>query len=90
MRRIAITLAASAGLMFGSALTWQAQAQMERGPAALAGAAQNFTPIEKAACGPHWGRWCGPVPPPGLRPISLLVRALLAVIRVPRSDTQSL
>ena len=60
MRRIAITLAASAALMVGGALTWQAQAQMERGPAALAGAAQNFTPIEKAACGPHWGRFCGP------------------------------
>jgi hypothetical protein len=22
--------------------------------------ARNFTPVEKAACGPHWGRFCGP------------------------------
>jgi len=60
MRRMAIMLAASATLLFGATSPWQAQAQIERGPAALAGAAQNFTPIEKAACGPHWGRWCPP------------------------------
>ena len=60
MRRLAITLAASAALMAAAVTPWQAQAQIERGPAALAGQAQNFTPVEKAACGPHWGRWCGP------------------------------
>jgi hypothetical protein len=60
MRRIAIMLAASTALMFGAAPAWQAQAQIERGPAALSDTARNFTPIEKAACGPHWGRWCGP------------------------------
>ena len=59
MRRMAIMLAATATLMF-SAVPWQAQAQIERGPAALADTAQNFTPIEKAACGPHWGRFCRP------------------------------
>ncbi len=60
MRRIAIMLAASTALMFSAAPTWQAQAQTERGPAALADTPQNFTPIEKAACGHHWGRYCGP------------------------------
>src|SRR5580693_3610576 len=55
MRRMGIILAASAALVGGAA-----QAQIERGPAALAGTAKNFTPIEKAACGPNWGRWCGP------------------------------
>ena len=60
MRRKVIVLAAMAALMSGVWAPWHAQAQIERGPAALAGAAQNYTPIEKAACGPHWGRFCGP------------------------------
>jgi hypothetical protein len=60
MRRTAIMLAATMALTVGGSSTWQAQAQIERGPAALADTAQNFTPIETAACGPHWGRFCGP------------------------------
>jgi hypothetical protein len=60
MRKIAILLAASTALVFGGAPAWQAYAQMERGPAALASAPKNFTPIVKAACGPHWGAHCGP------------------------------
>ena len=59
MRRKVMMLAGAAALMFG-ALVPSADAQIERGPAALAGQAQNFTPIEKAACGPNWGRFCGP------------------------------
>ena len=61
MRRKVIRVAGAAVLTFGGlALICGADAQIERGPAALAGQAQNFTPIEKAACGPHWGRFCGP------------------------------
>ena len=60
MRRVGIALAGTAALMIGTALISGANAQIERGPAALSGRAQNFTPIEKAACGPHWGRFCGP------------------------------
>jgi hypothetical protein len=60
MRRMAIMLAAAMALTVGAAPTWQAQAQIERGPASLADTAKNFTPVEKAACGPHWGRFCGP------------------------------
>jgi hypothetical protein len=60
MRKIAILLAASTALVFGAAPAWQAYAQMERGPAALASAPKNFTPIVKAACGPYWGAHCGP------------------------------
>ena len=37
-----------------------AQAQTLRGTAGLDGAAQNFTPIHKAACNGRWGRWCPP------------------------------
>jgi hypothetical protein len=59
MRRKVIMLAGAAVLTF-AAFVSGADAQIERGPAALAGQAQNFTPIEKAACGPHWGRFCGP------------------------------
>jgi hypothetical protein len=60
MRRVAIALAGAAALMIGGALVSDANAQIERGPAALAAPAHNFTPVEKAACGPHWGRFCGP------------------------------
>jgi hypothetical protein len=60
MRRVVIGLAGTAALMIGAALISGANAQIERGPAALAEQAQNFTPVEKAACGPHWGRFCGP------------------------------
>jgi hypothetical protein len=59
MRRKVIMLAGAAALTIG-ALVSGADAQIERGPAALAAQAQNFTPVEKAACGPHWGRFCGP------------------------------
>jgi hypothetical protein len=72
-----IMLASAAALTIG-ALISGADAQIERGPAALSGQAQNFTPVEKAACGPHWGRFCGPWHHPGLRPLSLLVRPLLS------------
>jgi hypothetical protein len=37
-----------------------AQAQTWRGSADLNGAAQNFTPIHKAACGGRWGPRCPP------------------------------
>jgi hypothetical protein len=35
-------------------------AQTSRGAASISAARQNFSPIQKAACGPYWGRWCGP------------------------------
>jgi hypothetical protein len=59
MNKVTIALIATTILLVGS-LTWTAEAQTTRGVAAVAGAAKNFTPIEKAACGPFWGRWCGP------------------------------
>ena len=65
MRKLSIAIAATM-LLAGLAAT--AQAQTWRGSAALPGAAQNFTPIQKAACGGRWGPrcppgrhwWCGP------------------------------
>jgi hypothetical protein len=59
MRRKVIMLASAAALTIVGLMSG-ADAQIERGPAALAGQAQNFTPVERAACGPHWGRFCGP------------------------------
>jgi hypothetical protein len=57
MRKLSTAIAATillAGLAAG------AQAQTWRGSAQLNGAAQNFTPIEKAACGGRWGPRCPP------------------------------
>jgi hypothetical protein len=57
MRKLTTTLAATillAGLAVG------AQAQTWHGSAQLNGAAQNFTPIIKAACGGRWGPHCPP------------------------------
>jgi hypothetical protein len=66
MRRKVVMLVGAAALTAPTLIS-SADAQIERGPAALAGQAQNFTPVEKAACGPHWGRvcsrwrcWCAP------------------------------
>jgi hypothetical protein len=43
MRRMAITLVGAAALTIGGGLFWGADAQIERGAAALAEPAQNFT-----------------------------------------------
>ncbi len=59
MRKLAITLTMAVAVLFAGLLTWKAEAQTwKRGAAALA--AQNYTPIEKAACGGG-----GPHCPPG-------------------------
>jgi len=60
MRKLAFVLAATAAILFSGPLTTQADAQSSRGAATISDSIKNFTPIEKAACGPYWGRWCGP------------------------------
>jgi hypothetical protein len=60
MRKIIVTLAASAAILFAGSFAWQADAQITRGAFTVPTQSKNFTPIEKAACGPHRGRWCGP------------------------------
>jgi hypothetical protein len=57
MRKLSTVIAAT--LLFAG-VAFTAQAQTWRGSADLNGAAQNFTPIAKAACGGRWGRWCPP------------------------------
>ena len=77
MRKLSTVIAAT--LLFAG-VAFTAQAQTWRGSADLNGAAQNFTPITKAACGGRWGPRCPPGPALGLRPapLALLVRALLS------------
>jgi hypothetical protein len=60
MRKLLVTLTATVAILLASSLAWKADAQTTRGATNLPAQAQNFSPIEKAACGPYWGRWCGP------------------------------
>jgi hypothetical protein len=56
MRQLLVTLFAIAALILAGAFTFKAEAQISRGAAAIPAQSQNFTPIEKAACGPFVGR----------------------------------
>jgi hypothetical protein len=60
MRQLLVTLFAIAAILLAGAFTFKADAQISRGAATIPAQSQNFTPIEKAACGPFAGRWCGP------------------------------
>jgi len=60
MRRVLITLAAIAAILLAGSLAFRAEAQTSRGATDIPAAAKNFTPIEKAACGPFRGAHCGP------------------------------
>ena len=60
MRKPVVTLAAAAAILLAGSFAWQADAQTSRGAFSIPAQAQNFTPIEKAACGPRPGRWFGP------------------------------
>lgn len=66
MRKLTTAIVATTILAAG-AFAFTAQAQTWRGSTSLDGAAQNFTPIQKAACrgwgphcGPGWTWFCGP------------------------------
>ena len=60
MRKLAMTLTASAVVLLSGAPMWKAEAQLLRGADKLCEAVKNYSPIEKAACGPYWGNHCGP------------------------------
>ena len=60
MRKLGVTFIAMAVILLAGSLAFKADAQTSRGAATIPVQAQNFTPIEKAACGPFFGRWCGP------------------------------
>ena len=52
MRTLSVAFAAAAAILLVSSLAWNAAAQTSRGAANIPAQSQNFTPIEKAACGP--------------------------------------
>ena len=60
MRRLVVTFVALAAILLAGSLAFKADAQTSRGAANIPAQSQNFTPIEKAACGPHRGDRCGP------------------------------
>jgi hypothetical protein len=60
MRKLLVTVFTAGALLLVGTLTFQADAQITRGAAVMPTQAQNFTPIEKAACGPFRGPHCGP------------------------------
>ncbi len=60
MRRLTIMLGAAIAILLAGAFAGTVEAQTSRGAFNIPAAAKNFTPIEKAACGPFRGRYCGP------------------------------
>jgi hypothetical protein len=58
MRKLVVILTATAAILSAGSLA--SNAQTTRGALGIKSVTQNFTPIEKAACGPFVGRWCGP------------------------------
>jgi hypothetical protein len=59
MRKLAVALTAAAAILFAGTLAWKAEAETWRGAKDIANTAQNFTPIQQAACG-GWGPHCRP------------------------------
>ena len=60
MRKLMVAFIAMAAILLAGSLAFKADAQTTRGAANIPVQAQNFSPIEKAACGPFWGPRCGP------------------------------
>ena len=58
MRRLVVIFTTSIAILAVGSLA--SNAQTTRGIGGIKSVSENFTPIEKAACGPFWGRWCGP------------------------------
>ena len=55
-----VLIAPFTAIMLASALASNVYAQTSRGAANIRAQMQNFTPMQKAACGPNFGRHCGP------------------------------
>ncbi len=60
MRKLVVTFIATTAILLAGSLAHKAEAQTTRGATILPAQSQNFSPVEKAACGPFAGRWCGP------------------------------
>jgi hypothetical protein len=59
MRKLLFTFLAMTALLLAGSLAFKADAQTSRGAATMPAQAQNLSPVEKAACGPFWGK-CRP------------------------------
>jgi predicted small secreted protein len=78
MRKVGRTLVIA--LLFAGSAALTASAQTSRGAGDINSAAQNFTPIERAACR-GWGTLLPAGIHPSLRPIPMLVPSLLISAR---------
>jgi hypothetical protein len=65
MRKLVVTIMATAAILLAGSLAWKAEAQTSRAAANIGSAAQNFTPIEKAPIEQAACRGWGPHCPPG-------------------------
>jgi hypothetical protein len=79
MRRLVVTLTATAAILLAGSVAWKADAQTSRGAIIAPEQEQNFSPIRQTACGPFWGGALRSMAPLGMRPLRppLLVRPLL-------------
>ena len=59
MRKLMVMLSVAAAILFAESFAWKAEAATWLEKSRLKAAAENYTPIEKAACG-GWGRNCPP------------------------------
>ncbi len=60
MRKLIVTLTATAAILMSGLPLTQAEAQLLRGAGGIPAAAQNYTPVEKTTCRGTFGPWCGP------------------------------
>jgi hypothetical protein len=59
MRKLVITISTIAAVLLAGSLAWKADAAIWLEKAHMRAAADNYTPIQKAACY-GWGPHCGP------------------------------
>jgi hypothetical protein len=85
MRKVTTAFAVLTTVLIVGSVPLQVDAQTMRGTDAAA-TIRNFTPIEKAACGPHWGPLVWSMASPGVRSVSVLVCSLLVTTPVVRSQ----
>jgi hypothetical protein len=60
MRNLAITISAIAAIFVAGSFAWKADAATWMEKARTRAAAENYTPIQNAACGGRWGPYCPP------------------------------
>ncbi len=59
MRKLFVTFAIAAAILFAGSLAWKADAVTWTGSSRMKAAEQNYTPFDNVACR-GFGRFCGP------------------------------